>query len=252
MKFRRVLTALIAIMMLIATMAGCSVFGSSTQRNALDVDYIGGEDEGENRLNELKGLAAENATPEPDGQLKTPVPLKLDDDDNTESAGKIQAEAKENAIAAATEQPEQTSAPTENKEPETNTCTITIRCDTAVAKGMHLEKKWQGIVPASGVVLAVTTMTFEQGDTVFDVLCDVRDKYKLHMEYSGAKGNEYIEGINNLYEFDGGRWSGWMYSVNGWYPNYGCGQYAVKSGDVIEWNYTCDLGKDLGQTWMAG
>lgn len=252
MRFRRVLTALMAILMLVATMAGCSVFGSSTQRNALDVDYIGGEDEGENRLNELKGLAAQNATPEPDGQLKTPAPLNLDDDDDTESVGKIQAEAKENADVAATELPEQTPAPTENGEPQTNTCTITIRCDTAVAKGMHLEKKWQGIVPASGVILAVTTMTFEPGDTVFDVICDVRDKFKLHMEYSGAKGNEYIEGINNLYEFDGGRWSGWMYCVNGWYPNYGCGQYAVKSGDVIEWNYTCDLGKDLGQTWMAG
>ena len=108
------------------------------------------------------------------------------------------------------------------------------------------------IVPASGEILKTTTMTFEQGDTVFDVLCAVRDKYKLHMEYSGAKGNEYIEGINNLYEFDGGRWSGWMYCVNDWYPNYGCGQYVVKSGDVIEWNYTCDLGKDLGQTWLAG
>ena len=33
--------------------------------------------------------------------------------------------------------------------------------------------------------------------------------------------------------------------MNGWYPNYGCGQYVVKSGDVIEWNYTCDLGCDL-------
>ena len=43
---------------------------------------------------------------------------------------------------------------------------------------------------------------------------------------------------DSLYEFDGGRWSGWMYCVNDWYPNYGCGQYAVKNGDVIEWNYT--------------
>ena len=57
-----------------------------------------------------------------------------------------------------------------------------------------------------------------------------------------ANGGQYIQGINNLYEFDGGRWSGWMYCVNSWYPNYGCGQYTVKAGDVIEWNYTCDLG----------
>ena len=42
-----------------------------------------------------------------------------------------------------------------------------------------------------------------------------------------------------------------MYCVNDWYPNYGCGQYVVKNGDVIKWNYTCDLGKDLGQDWMG-
>ena len=66
------------------------------------------------------------------------------------------------------------------------------------------------------------------------------------MEYTGSGSNIYIEGINNLYEFDGGRNSGWMYSVNGWYPNYGCGTYKVKENDVIKWNYTCDLGNDLG------
>lgn len=136
---------------------------------------------------------------------------------------------------------------TEEKQETTkkNTVTFTIRCDTAVANGMHKEAKWAGIVPASGCILPVITLEFEEGETVFDLLCRVRDTYKLQMEYSGANGGEYIEGINNLYEFDGGRWSGWMYCVNGWYPNYGCGQYVVRSGDVIEWNYTCDLGCDL-------
>ena len=56
----------------------------------------------------------------------------------------------------------------------------------------------------------------------------------------------YVEGINNLYEFDVGSLSGWMYNVNGWYPNYGCSRYQVKDGDVVEWRYTCDLGYDLG------
>ncbi|MDO4262115.1 MAG: DUF4430 domain-containing protein [Eubacteriales bacterium] len=138
-----------------------------------------------------------------------------------------------------------------------NTVTFTIRCDTAVANGMAQEAKWTGIVPASGCILPVITMEFEEGETVFDLLCRIRDTYKLQMEYSGANGGEYIEGINNLYEFDGGRWSGWMYCVNDWYPNYGCGQYKVSAGDVIEWNYTCDLGCDLengdpygyGQEW---
>lgn len=66
------------------------------------------------------------------------------------------------------------------------------------------------------------------------------------MSYRGGTSSGcYVDGINNLYEFDGGRWSGWMYCVNDWYPNYGCGVYYVKPGEVIEWNYTCDLGCDL-------
>ena len=126
------------------------------------------------------------------------------------------------------------------------TVTITIRCDTAVKNGMHLESKWAGIVPASGVILPVTTVEIEDGQTVFDVLAYVCSKYKIHMSYRGGTSSGcYVDGINNLFEFDGGRWSGWMYCVNKWYPNYGCGVYYVKAGDVIEWNYTCDLGLDL-------
>ena len=75
------------------------------------------------------------------------------------------------------------------------------------------------------------------------------------MEFSFSPGfnSNYVEGINNLYEFDCGQNSGWMYCVNGWYPNYGCSRYVVQDGDVIEWNYTCDLGRDLGRDidWSA-
>jgi hypothetical protein len=43
-----------------------------------------------------------------------------------------------------------------------------------------------------------------------------------------------------------------MYKVNDWYPNYGCSRYPLKDGDVIEWNYTCNLGRDLGEFWLGG
>lgn len=146
-----------------------------------------------------------------------------------------------------------TPTPEQKPESQKNTVTITIRCDTAVNNGMHLESKWAGIVPASGVILPVTTVEVKEGDTVFDVLAFVCEKYKIHMSYRGGTSSGcYVEGINNLYEFDGGRWSGWMYCVNDWYPNYGCGVYYVKPGEVIEWNYTCDLGLDLDGGWWEG
>ncbi len=62
----------------------------------------------------------------------------------------------------------------------------------------------------------------------------------------------YIEGIHNLYEFDCGELSGWMYKVNDWFPNYGCSRYQLKDGDVICWEYTCNLGIDVGGYYAMG
>ena len=110
----------------------------------------------------------------------------------------------------------------------------------------------ESLVPSNGVIYKKQTVTFYEGESVFDVLLRECQNNKIHMEYSWTPmyNSHYIEGINNLYEFDCGELSGWMYSVNGWYPNYGCSRYQVQDGDVIEWHYTCDLGEDLGQYWI--
>lgn len=160
-------------------------------------------------------------------------------------------EEKAKAIAEAKKEKEKKERKEKEKDKKDNVVTMHIRCDTAVAKGMADDPKWQGIVPPSGVILSTTKFKIKEGDTVLDVLIAAKDQYKFHMKYIGSGASAYIEGINNLYEFDGGRWSGWMYSVNNWYPNYGAGVYTLKGGDVIEWNYTCDLGKDLGQDWLG-
>jgi hypothetical protein len=65
--------------------------------------------------------------------------------------------------------------------------------------------------------------------------------------YTPSYGADYIEGINYLYEFDAGEQSGWMYRVNGAFPNYGCSDYILEDGDSIVWAYTCDMGRDLGK-----
>ena len=83
---------------------------------------------------------------------------------------------------------------------------------------------------------------------LFDVLQRVCKEKGIHLESSWTPiyNSAYIEGIHNLYEFDCGALSGWMYRVNGWYPNYGCSRYQLQDGDVVEWRYTCDLGNDVG------
>ena len=104
-------------------------------------------------------------------------------------------------------------------------------------------------VPANGTILAASTLEFSEGETVFDVLKRACSLAGIQLEYSWTPMNNsyYVEGIGNLYEFDCGNQSGWMYQVNGWYPNYGCSEYKVQNGDSIVWNYTCEgYGTDLG------
>ena len=134
----------------------------------------------------------------------------------------------------------------ENKE---LTCTLLVECSTILNNMGDLTEGKESLVPADGIIYEKQTVTFYEGESVFDVLLREMQNNRIHMEYvmTPMYNSNYIEGINNLYEKDCGRWSGWMYCVNGWYPNYGCSRYQVQQGDEIEWHYTCDLGRDLGQ-----
>lgn len=146
-------------------------------------------------------------------------------------------------------EPKGTEPPTTQATQPANTCTITIVCDTILDNWDLLDPAKAGFVPSDGVILSAVTVEFEEGETVFHVLKRVCEVYEIQLEYSWTPlyDSYYIEGINNLYEFDCGVESGWMYKVNGWFPNYGCSSYAIQNGDAIVWCYTCiGLGADVG------
>lgn len=128
------------------------------------------------------------------------------------------------------------------------TCTLSVRCDTILNNMAALSPEKAGLVPSDGVILAETTVTFYEGESVFNLLSREMKKNKIHLEFVNTPiyTSAYIEGIGNLYEFDCGELSGWMYKVNGQFPNHGCSQHLLKAGDKIEWIYTCDLGRDIG------
>ena len=133
-------------------------------------------------------------------------------------------------------------------------CTLEIRCDTLLPKLSELEPGKAALVPADGVILAETEVHFDQGDSVYDVLRKTLRQKKIHFEATDASiyNSVYIEGIGNLYEFDGGPQSGWMYSVNGVYPGLGCSSYTLSDGDKIVFRYTCDIGADIGADYQEG
>ena len=134
-----------------------------------------------------------------------------------------------------------------------NLCTITIRCDTIFDNADALEAAKAPYVPEDGEILPVTTVEFTPGETVFQVLQRVCEASELQLEYSWTPlyDSYYVEGINHLYEFDCGFESGWMYKVDGWFPNYGCSAYELQGGEEIVWYYTCKgLGTDVGAERM--
>ncbi|MBO5343674.1 MAG: DUF4430 domain-containing protein [Ruminococcus sp.] len=133
------------------------------------------------------------------------------------------------------------------------TCTFSIECSTILNNLNDLEADKREIVPSNGIILPPTVVTFYEGESVFDVLQRVCKENNIHMEASWTPvyNSAYVEGINNLYEFDCGNLSGWMYCVDGWYPNYGCSRYQLKDGETVEFRYTCDLGKDVSCDWMG-
>ena len=128
------------------------------------------------------------------------------------------------------------------------TCTVSISCAAILENLDRLNAEKADLIPADGVLLAPAAVEFAEGESVFDVLKRVCRENKIHMEFSETPvyQSAYIEGIGNLYEFDCGEGSGWMYRVNGEFPNYGCSRYTLADGDTVEWVYTCDFGADVG------
>ncbi len=128
------------------------------------------------------------------------------------------------------------------------TATLSVTCHS-IHNNMHLFNMDKiDVLPEDGIIYATKEVTFYEGESVFNVLLREMQNAGIHMEFEMTPiyNSHYIQGINNLYEFDCGELSGWMYRVNGWFPNYGASRYMLKDGDKIEWIYTCDLGRDIG------
>lgn len=162
--------------------------------------------------------------------------------------------------------PEETTPPTDPKpeapsssqntqpEEQATTCSISIVCSTVLDHLDWLTPGKEDILPAGGVMLSATQVEPQEGETVFSLLQRVTRENGIPMEasFTPGTGSAYVEGIGNLYEFDCGQRSGWLYFVNGISQGYSCSEYTLKPGDRVEWVYTCDLGQDVGATVAGG
>jgi len=185
-------------------------------------------------------------TPQPE-QAPQPTPP-------AESAPSEPVQGSAPPAAAAGERP----APVEPQDvtvtDESFTVYLTVRVDNILNNMHRLSPEKHELVPADGVIFPLTAVTAYEGESVFNVLQREMRRNRIHMEsrFTPIFNSAYVMGINNLYEFDVGELSGWMYRVNGWFPNFGASRYMLSPGDIIEWHFTVDLGRDLGEFSLGG
>ncbi len=141
----------------------------------------------------------------------------------------------------------QTATPVQTEPQYQHYCGITIDCSTILDNMDKLDKNKVSLVPADGIIYSSSKVGFNSKESVFDILKRVcrENGIALEASYTPAFGSSYIEGINNIYEFDCGSASGWLYMVNGNSPGAGCSSYIPNNGDRIEFIYTCTLGEDV-------
>ena len=88
------------------------------------------------------------------------------------------------------------------------------------------------------------TLEADTAETVWDVL--QRTGLSFNADSSNQYGTVYIRSVNGLGEFDNGKNSGWMYTVNGSHPEVGVSARYLKDGDNIVLHYTDDYTYEEG------
>jgi len=71
------------------------------------------------------------------------------------------------------------------------------------------------------------------------------------LEENGYSVEEYVYDEGTLGEFDITWGSGWMYAINGVFPNVGFCDYIPQDGDVMRIQFTLAYGADLGSTMVG-
>lgn len=248
MKHKRMASVCLALWLLLLLLPGCSIGG-------LGIDGVGGTPQ-----STPPRSRSSQADKTPGGEdKKTGGEDRTPDQPPSHEAGTASGGAGEQDQYLTDPVPEGKPRPSEPQDQvidgqKTCTCTFSIECSTILSNMESLNPDKVELVPPDGVILPPTVVTFHEGESVFDVLQRVCRDNGIHMESSWTPiyNSAYIEGIHNLYEFDCGDLSGWMYCVNDWYPNYGCSRYQLESGDIVQWRYTCDLGNDVGGGYATG
>ena len=113
-----------------------------------------------------------------------------------------------------------------------------------------------------GTIIPPTAVPYKEGENIAQVTKRLLDSLGITMGYSGTLESGFYLGeirgfevdgtpYDAMGEFDAGVGSGWMITQNGIFINMGASEFTVQNGDVIEWKFTCQLGADIGDTFLV-
>ena len=125
------------------------------------------------------------------------------------------------------------------KKTDTVICTVTVECKSILDHMDELKEGHEEFVPDDGYIIKNYTYKAKAGYTAYDALKSACNNNDIKLTAQKTSYGVYISGINNLDEFDCGKQSGWMYSVNGIMPNTTCENVTVDDGDSIVFTYVC-------------
>lgn len=166
---------------------------------------------------------------------------------NTEAKKKY-AKEKESAADSKADKPKTTlkkekdDKVTQTTSSEIN-CSITIECKSILDNMDDLKKGHESYVPKNGIMLDNYKATLKSKSTVYDLLKKACNDKGITYTAKDTMYSVYIVGINNIDEKDCGKDSGWMYSVNGSFPNVSADSKKLKDGDKVVFTYTCSYKK---------
>lgn len=129
-----------------------------------------------------------------------------------------------------------TTTTTTTTRPQQVTVTLSVECHNAIKAG---SPEAMAIAP-DGMILAPTPITVPNGATAYDVM--QKSGLVINAAWNPTLRTYYIKGIQGLGEKAVGRTSGWLYKINGTFPNVGLSLYEVQPGDVISFHYTVRQG----------
>jgi len=88
------------------------------------------------------------------------------------------------------------------------------------------------------------------GETAYSLLR--RTNLNIVTRGQAALGGIYVVSINGWSEFSDGPLSGWMFRVNGAFPDDSASARVLQNGDRVEWLFSRNLGADLGGGTVTG